>query len=337
VARLIDGALRSFDLDMHGMSVLTEAASGPFVVTPLLAAASGAEHVLCCTRDSSHGTADEVRGYTMRLARELGVASRVEVTTQAAAAAARIRPVNVVTNLGFVRPIDAEVVAALPSDAAISLMWEPWELRREDLDVEACRTRNIPVLGTCETDPRLMTFRFVGMVVLRLLFEAEVEVLRSRVLVVGSDPFGSAVAETLTAVGAQVARLDPTRLSPGSSVPVGDWDAVTLVEHRDRRILVGPDAPLDGRELERRGTAIVRVCGAVDDAVATVPQRRVAPGYMSVTTDHVGPRPVVDLHAAGLRVGQALVEGMRLFGEARRAEEYALERSPALALAEAAP
>ncbi len=35
------------------------------------------------------------------------------------------------------------------------------------------------------------------------------------------------------------------------------------------------------------------------------------PGYMTVTTDHVGPRPVVDLHAAGLKVGEMAVRCRR--------------------------
>jgi hypothetical protein len=50
---------------------------------------------------------------------------------------------------------------------------------------------------------------------------------------------------------------------------------------------------------------------------------------MTVTTYFVGPRPVIDLHAAGLRVGQALVEGMARAGDAAKAEQYALVTSPA--------
>jgi hypothetical protein len=34
---------------------------------------------------------------------------------------------------------------------------------------------------------------------------------------------------------------------------------------------------------------------------------------MKVATDYVGPRPVIDLHAAGLKVGEELVRAMRKY------------------------
>jgi len=36
------------------------------------------------------------------------------------------------------------------------------------------------------------------------------------------------------------------------------------------------------------------------------PDRFALPGHMSVTTDYIGPKPLIDLHAAGLKVGQEL-------------------------------
>ena len=39
---------------------------------------------------------------------------------------------------------------------------------------------------------------------------------------------------------------------------------------------------------------------------------------------------VIDLHTAGLKVGEALVRGMRRYNNASKAMEYALKRSPAM-------
>ena len=45
---------------------------------------------------------------------------------------------------------------------------------------------------------------------------------------------------------------------------------------------------------------------------------------MTTATDYVGPKPVIDLHAGGLKVGELLVKGMRKYQNMREAETYAL-------------
>jgi hypothetical protein len=338
VARLIASAVSRFELDLRGIIVLTEAASEVFVVTPLIAALAGAEGVIALTRDSHHGPAEQVRSYTRHWAALLGVGDRVEVVTGRAADHAD--RAQLVTNLGFVRPIDAEVVARLPPDAAVALMWETWEHREQDVDLAACRRHGVPILGTRETDPRLELFRYVGMVALRLLLEAELEVFRSRVLVVASGPFAVEVEAVLSANQAEVLVLEGGRREGLGSEALRGFlagaDAVVIAEHHHRGVLIGGDGGIPVEWLRPGGTVVVHVCGAVDAAalaqagVPVHPARPAPAGFMTVATDHVGPRPVVDLHTAGLRVGQALVEGMRRFGSAAAAEAYALARSPAM-------
>ena len=51
---------------------------------------------------------------------------------------------------------------------------------------------------------------------------------------------------------------------------------------------------------------------------------------MSVTADYAGPKPAIDLHAAGLKVGQAMVEGMKKHNDMKKAIKHALKNSPAM-------
>ena len=53
-------ACQAFDLDLTGITVLTEAASGPFVATSLLAALAGSPRVVAWVRDTTYGSVDEV-------------------------------------------------------------------------------------------------------------------------------------------------------------------------------------------------------------------------------------------------------------------------------------
>lgn len=337
VERLVDSAIARFALDLTGTVVLTETASGPFVMTPLIAARAGAS-VIAVTRDSRFGTADDVRRYTADWSARLGVADRV--TTHVGQGAERAGEAALITNLGFVRPIDDAFLARTHPGAVVSLMCEPWEVRSEDVDVAACRRHGIPVLGTDERDPRLQTFGFVGMLALKLLLELEVEVMLSRVLVVSSEPFASPIAALLRAAGADVITLDVTvgadlRAAALTEI-LPELDAVVVAEHRDRRPVVGGESGLTVDALVDGGAVLAHIAGVVEDPDGRLrkhPSGPVAPGWMSVTTDALGPRPVIDLHAAGLRVGQALLEAASEAAGIAQIERLALARSDGLAQA----
>ena len=314
--RLIADAPRRFGLDLSGIKVLTEAASGPFVSTALIAACGGAE-VHAVTRDSSYATARDVASATMSLAAELGVAERLTVSIGNAAAAAD--GCHIVTNLGFVRPIGQDIVAKLDPSAVVALMWEPWEFRAEDITLTALAARSIPLIGTREAHPLIATFRYVGALAGKLVLEAGIELVAARIVVVGSDPFGRATADWLEGAGTSCCLfelpLDVRELAADKQ----SFDAVVLVEHRDHRTILGTAETEFIARLGRDGAPVVRICGVVDRAllarhdVRVHPDREVRPGFMSVTTGYLGPRPVVDLHAGGLRASQDVVRA-RLAG-----------------------
>jgi hypothetical protein len=339
ITRLIEEAVARFELELKGITILTEAASGPFLLTSLIAAWAGGS-VIAVTRDSRYGSGQEVSAHLGNCAARLGVAGAIEV--HLGAGVERASEADLITNLGFVRPIDEAFVDAMRPGAVVTLMCEPWEARSSDVDVPACRASGVPVLGTNESDPRLQTFRFLGVIAIKLLLELEVEVLLSRLLVISSEPFATPIVEMLRAMGADVQLLDVTRGESPRDPLVLDLcrqvDAVVVAEHRVRSAVIGGEGGIPVELLATAGAALVHITGTVHDPMRRLrrhPPAGAGPGRMTVTTDIIGPRPVADLHAAGLRVGQALVESMRHFGSARRAEAAAMRASPALAPEEA--
>ena len=337
VRRLMHAACQAFDLDLTGITVLTEAASGPFVATSLLAALAGSPRVVAWVRDTTYGSVDEVDAYVDRWAKDLGVRSQIEVLERPPSP--DVSDIDLVTNVGFVRPIDRAMIATLPAHAAVASMFETWEHRPADVDVPACRDRGIPILGTNESDPRLGTLRFVGTSVVRLLFDADIEVTGDAIVVVGSAPFGPTIADAVRALGGAVTLVDPTAPSwppaDGLADALRHADAVVVAKHRSEQSLVGAEG-LDISAIADSGAPVVHLSGVLDEGlledhdVRKVPGRLVPARTMTVTTGYAGPRPVIDLHAAGLKVGEALVRGMRATGSAVDAEEFALEHSPAM-------
>jgi hypothetical protein len=98
-------------LDLSGGTVLTEAATGAYVVTPVIAALAGAR-VTAFTRASRFGMVEEVRRQTTRLADALDLTDRIDVVDHLRHEV--IASADIVTNSGHLRPLTAEVVNRMP-------------------------------------------------------------------------------------------------------------------------------------------------------------------------------------------------------------------------------
>src|SRR4051812_4072828 len=228
--RLCSDLIARYGLDLAGLRVLTEAASGPYLFTPLLAALAGAESVFAWTRDSRYGMAADVRGETERVAREWGVA--VEVSAERPAR--HVAAADVITNSGFVRPIDAAMVGQMKPTAVVPLMWETWEFRSDDLDLDACRAHGVLVLGTLESEPPCDMRGYAAALGVKLALELGVEVHGSRVLLLGAQPtLGRPIHDALTGLGAEVLWFGTPGEDPGAQayerlhgVELGSVDAV---------------------------------------------------------------------------------------------------------------
>lgn len=284
--------------------------------------------MVAVTRDSPYGMASDVAKYLMGWAENLGVASQIEITTDLNGV--DLSDCSLVTNLGFVRPINASLISRLPQYATVSLMWEPWEFRSEDVDLHACYAKGVPVLGTCEEHPDLKIFACLGMLAQKLLLEANIEVFQSSILLISSDPFGKFIEASLVSAGANVHRIAAEGISSVTCELINNLDAVVLSEHRDRRLLVGEEA-IPASLLADAQVPLIHLCGEVDNAAITrtgvqkIPEKIPSPGFMTVTTDYLGPRPVIDLHAAGLKVGEAAVRKLRETGDPAQAELAAMD------------
>jgi hypothetical protein len=338
--RLAREAIAATALDLTGIRVLTEVGTGPFVLTPLIASLAGAEQVFAVTRDCRYGSAQDIIGYGRECAEQAGVAGRIEFSARPAAEHAA--EAQIVTNLGFVRPIDEALISRLPVDAVVCLMWEPWELRAGEVDIDTCMRRGVPVAGTNETHPKVRTFEYLGPLAMKLLSELGIEPRRARLALIGSAPFGDSIERFLALAGATVERLPlppaGAKLDAALGPAIEACDALVLAEHRDHRPLIGGANGIAAERIARAGIPVAHICGQLDSADRGLgnlhkrPQGSAPPGYMLVTTDYVDPRAVIDLHAAGLKVGEIMVRARRSGNDARAAVALAVASGLGLAV-----
>lgn len=319
-ARLVLDAVDMFDLELDGYTVYTEAATGGFAATAATAVAAGAETVYALARDSSHGSAEQARDHTRRLTAQVGDEQKLFFPDSKRPE--HFTEVDIVTNTGFVRPIDEQVADWLGPNAAVPLMFETWEYREVDMDIEALWQHDIPVVGTDERDDRVATQRYLRALAVAIAFECDVEIMKGEFVVLGNGRMASHTVEGLETLGGSVTRVglnDNDGTATVSAETVTDIDVLFVIDHQTDDLLVGTGGLIDPAVLAKHtpGVTVAHIAGpvAIDDLDAAniryVPDNPAPPGTMSYTTGHLGPRPIVDLHTAGLRVGADLVREQR--------------------------
>lgn len=306
LVRLMQAAIDRCALDLSGYVVLTEAASGAYRITPVLAAMAGAKQVHAITRDTRYGTVQAIAACTRELARLAGVEDRIEVIQHK-------RPelvvqADIVTNSGHVRPIDTQTVGWMKRTAVVPLMYEAWELRGGDVDLEACRERGVRVTGTNERHPAVDVFSFLGVMAVKLLLDAGVSVFRSRVMLMCDNDFGPFMERGLSNAGAEV-----DRVSAFASAGQGSgYDAVLVaMTPTERNVLSAAEMRAIG---ERWPGAVVAIFwGDVDRAELTAaglgfwPREAPHRGHMGILPSDVGPESIVRLQAGSLKAAEALL------------------------------
>jgi hypothetical protein len=283
--------------------VLTEAATGAYVVTPVIAAVSGAR-VVALTADSRYGTAGQVEDATMALATQLGVADRIVITTQRAVE--HFAAADVITNSGHVRPIVGTLAAAIRPGAVLPLMFESWEAQvgRLDIDVDVLRDRGVQIAGTNERHPHVDVFSYLGPMAVAELADAGVPTYRSRIAVLCDNAFRDYLVDGLKTAGAEV---DVAASLDGLS---GDSPDALLVALQPTGSSVLSAADLRRIETSWPDCVLVQFWGDIDRAhcpVMTWPVVAPPAGHMGVLPSRLGPDPIVRLQAGGLKVAQILL------------------------------
>jgi len=305
---LMKRALAETGLDMSGMTVLTEAATGAYAVTPVLAAMAGAKHVYAFTKPGRHGTVTDVKRETFEIAAPLDVADRIEILEKISHEV--LHSVDIVTNSGHLRPLTAALIDQLRGDAVIALMFEAWEFRREDLDIEACARRKIPVVGVNERHPAIDVFSFLGPLAVKQLHDCGLAVLGSRIGLLCDNDFLAPLHTGLASLGANVKTFDSV-----AAVHPGAWDAFVVALQPTDAPRVGQAEAAHLAACAPDGAVVVQFWGDIDRAVlaanglAIWPAHSVGQGHMGILLSEIGPEPIIRLQTGGLRAAEWVRRG----------------------------
>jgi hypothetical protein len=302
---LMRQAILRCDLQLQKTIVLTEAATGAYVVTPVLAAMAGAEKVFALTRSSPYGTVEQVQEQTQQLAEIAGVGGCIEFITQKSSEL--VAQADIITNSGHVRPIDLEMIGWMKSTAVIGLMYEAWEFRPEDVDLAACRQRGIQVVGVNEHHPAVDVFSFLGIMAVKLLLDSGVAVYTSDILLLCDNPFRSFIEQGLVNAGARVDTVESLATAPIDKT----YDAILVaLQPQPEPVLSAIDAISVSKYWP--GALVAQYWGDIERSAFSTqnlpicPSVEPKPGHMGILPSAVGPEPIIRLQTGGLKAAEVV-------------------------------
>jgi len=341
LARLARLAVEETGLDLAGLTVLTEAATGVRRLGAGLAALAGAEAVYAVARHTAEAARGEAEAATAAFAAACGLAARV--TVLATRLQAPLHEVDVVLDLPGVRPVDESVLRNLAATGAVALTQRAALWRRQHVDVAACRRHGVAVAGLDEEAAGL--WQHLGAVALRGLAALDVDAVAATVVVAGDGAFYAHAVRALAPLCRRllvVAPDNPGRVAlhggekvaddlaaPGLAERLAAADALVLCSDRDEPswLAAGQGATMPAPEALARlapHLAVVAVPAARDLRALASAGLRVWPDPPPAHSPwETVPRAFATQVAAALKVGAAMSRARRRGSSPLAAEQAA--------------
>ncbi|HJW76371.1 MAG TPA: hypothetical protein VJ787_12005, partial [Thermoleophilia bacterium] len=299
--------------------------------------------VVAVARDSDFGTREQAHEQTAYLARLAGMQDRV--TFVGSRLQAPLDGIDIVTDVAGVRPIDEGVIRGLRDTAVVTLMsavtgWHPSEV-----DAVGCRRAGIAIAGVDEDGIDL--HRYEALRIAWFLLELGVEIVGSTLLFAADGIVYPKVARVFAQMGARVLVAGPDgpgRVSLHGAEKVGgdlgdtevrrllrEADALLTFTDQPDKDLVGASAAISATELAALAPhlAVAVHSGKVDRHALAEAGLRVFPetdaggGHATHAIGELVPQPIIELHTAGLRVGEVMARARRRGSSPLAAEELA--------------
>ena len=294
-------------LDLSNKIVLTEIGTGPFSFVGLVAAMSNSPKVILWTRDSRYGMGQNninlFKSYISKLNIDTEFIFRLNQ-----------RPISdifesdIITNLGFIRPIDESFLSNMNDKAVISYMAEAWEFRESDVNLALCQEKDIKIAGVWENHPDLQIFDKCGLLAHRMLESIDFNLDNKSVAIISDDKFGIVINSHFKSNSN--AKINLISTDNTSSLNIEDFDLVFIADYLSQKKMIGEGGKLKINKYSN--TLIVHLAGIVDEHYATNPLYNIFPRVegdhhkMTYNLGYLGNEVVIKLHSAGLKVGELL-------------------------------
>lgn len=305
----IQKAINDLKLDLSGLTILTEAASNIFIVTPLIALMAKAKKVYAISQTTQYGTFVSIKKNTQKVAVKMGLQnSSLEIIHKNKFK--DYDKVNIITNLGHVRPIDEKILSLLKKDTVISYMCESWEYRPDDLDLKLCNKYGILVYGINEEYPLVNCFREIGLIALKLIFESKISLLDTQIAIISRDKFGITILKTIRQFNKKAILFN--KFDKNLANQLNNLDLLIVADYKYPGTIIGSKGIIRPSILKKQSpnVKIIQVCGnnhlkeIKAKAIPVYPVIELSPIRMSNTFGDISYKSIIRLYTGGFKVGE---------------------------------
>ena len=330
---LIDKLVRqvnNLQLNLKDKTVLTEAATGAYIVTPVLAALAGAK-VYAYSKTTRYGKLEEVFSNTRVLADsfkeynlDIHYTDKLEPEIIAQA--------DIITNSGHLRPLNESLLKHAKNQLVIPLMYEAWEWREADMDIHYIRKRGFKIGATNERHPDVDVFNYLGDMALKHIFDAGITPYNNKFILLCNNDFGPFIAKVLSRMCDGLAVIDKDEHKDWYDRMQIDWiggfpkfqvpasyknaEAIIFTAYPFDQNWIGENAPISMQQLQTQlsDPFILRYAGDLDEESLQKKGLRYFPqhvhsGHMGILPSAIGYDPIIRLQSGGLKAGEALLSG----------------------------
>lgn len=300
-------------LDLRGFTVLTEVGSGLYNYMPIIPLLAGANKVMAWTRDSNYGKASFLIDKSLKLLPDTYHKDKLEFH-EGSINHDHLKTADLITNSGFLRPLNRDKLKVVKETAVIPLMFEKWEFRSDDLDLDYCKKKGIKVAGTNESHEKLNVFKQVGHLAAKLAFNAGYEIYQNNIAVWSDDSFGKVISDMFQVLGASKITLttDFRELLKCAS----ELDFIFIADYKETRCYTDTSF-FDWKEIlfRNRSLGFVHLYGDIkykdfsDAGFNIYPQYDGKAKSMSKTLSYLGINSFFSLMVGGFKVGSCLLNG----------------------------
>ena len=308
---MIERSIKKLNVNLNGYKILTEVGNNNYIYTPLIAAMTGAERVFVYTKDNKYFKATDAINDCKKLLIDLNLNHKVEFVTDINIP---LIEADIITNSGFLRPLNQDKLSKIKSNAVIPLMYEAWEIRESDIDIEFCKKKKIKVAGTFENHESIKVFDAVSTLAVKLSLEAGFEVFQNRIAIWSNDHFGAKSKEGFLNMKAETVTIysDAQKLMND----IENIDFIFICDYDEQRNYFGHEAIFNVDKILELNPSlgIIHLYGNIDNDLLKSKGMKVYPdkkGFAMIMTEtlaYVGITPIINLQVAGFKVAEELLK-----------------------------
>lgn len=309
--KLIRQSIKNYKLDLSGYSILLPVLSKEPMLIPLIASLAGAREIYAISKDLT--LVKEITSYKNELNLESSFYFIEKETPQI------LKGLDIVIKGDIAPIIDDTVAASFKKQCIISLFPKNLDFAKANgINLEACAKNKIPVVSLDPGDPSLSLFKHISSLVIKKLNGCDIDIFKSKILLVGSGNLLENILVTLKSAGCQVFAVytDKSETREYVSKHIGEADAIVLADYPSKQqTIIGNNGIIRIADLVdvNPEVKIINISGKVEvnplllGGISLIPET-VSPNSINVNIEELSLRSITEITSAVMKVAESLIK-----------------------------